>query len=101
MKTAHLWRTKAEMNEYCVFAFTNKFLLVLLLAKIFTLNYEAKGIAEGVRFGAYIGVLMALLQFGSYAYMPLPITLALFWVVGAVISGLGLGVIFSLIYKNK
>ena len=71
-----------------------------VLTYIFTLNYEGKGIGEGVRFGLCIGMLLGAIEIGKYSYMPVPIILMLSWVLAALLTGLGSGVILSLVYKR-
>ena len=71
-----------------------------VLAYIFTLHYEGKGIGEGVRFGLYIGMLLGSIEIGKYGYMPIPMVLMLSWVLAALLIGLGSGVVLSLVYKR-
>ena len=98
--TAHLWRTETEMQGYCGIAMGGLFLLVTALGYIFTRHYEGKGIGEGIRFGLMFGILLGVAQFSMYAYMPIPMTLALAWFGGALVEMVGVGIIFSLIYKK-
>lgn len=98
--TANLWRTEAEMEKYFPLAMAVQFITTAVLAYIFTRNYEDKGIGEGVRFGFLIGLFVAIGWFGMIVYMPIPITLAGAWFAVTFIQMIGLGVIFSLTYKN-
>lgn len=97
-QTAQLWRTEEEykmpvmlLSEFCFSA---------VLAFIFTRNYEGKGIGEGIRFGLCIGLLLGTIEIGKYSYMPIPMMLMLSWVLAALFTGLGAGVILSLVYKR-
>lgn len=99
-ETAQLWRSEEEMKTFFPLAMAMQFLIVAILAFIFTRNYEGKGIGEGVRFGLMFGLLIGALEFALYPYMPVPISLGGAWVVGALLRAVGLGVIFSLIYKK-
>lgn len=101
MQTPELWRTEEAMQETFLFMLLMQFLFVGVAASIFVRNYEDKGIGEGVRFGTLLGALLAVLYAMTYAYMPISASLAAFWALDGFVSGLGLGVIFSLIYKNK
>ncbi len=98
--TAQLWRTKEEMAGYMPWAIFSQMAFATIFAWIFTRNYEGKGLGEGVRYGLPMGLFIAVMQFGSYPYMPIPLTLASAWAAGAVVEGTSLGIILSLTYKN-
>jgi len=97
-QTAALWRPEGEGNM--LFIFASQFGFSAVLAYIFTLNYEGKGIGEVVRFGLYIGMLLGSIVIGTYCYMPIPMVLMLSWVLASLLKGLGSGVILSLVYKR-
>jgi len=99
-ETADLWRGEEEMGQYFPLMIMVQLFMTAILAYIFTRHYEDKGIGEGVRFGVMIGLFVAIGWFGMIAYMPIPITLAGAWFAASFVQMLGLGVIFSLIYKN-
>ncbi|MCI5060309.1 MAG: hypothetical protein MRY79_04470 [Alphaproteobacteria bacterium] len=98
--TPHLWRAPEEMGDYSIFMFAMQFLMSAVLCFIFTRNFEDKGIGEGARFGAMMGLLLGLAMFASYAWMPISIGLALGWLVTTFVEIVILGVIFSLLYKK-
>lgn len=100
-QTPELWRSQESMQEFFPVMMMCQFLFAAAFAYIFTLNYEGKGLGEGVRFGLPMGVLIGIGQFTTYAYMPISLNLALMWFGGAVIWVIGLGVIFASIYKQK
>ena len=98
VQTKELWRPE---EEYKMFVMTMSQLgFSAVLAYIFTLNYEGKGIGEGIRFGLYIGMLLGIIEMGKYSYMPIPMVLMLGWVLAALLIGLGSGVVLSLVYKR-
>lgn len=99
-ETAHLWRTPVEMKSTFPFMLAMQFLLALITSVIFTRNYEAQGIAEGIRFGSLLGVLFAVMMSSSYAWLPIPELLAIYWAMAGLMQGLGLGIIYSLTYKK-
>ncbi len=99
MMTAELWRAENEMKMPFMFASQISFSLVA--AYIFTQNYEGKGLGEGLRFGFYIGMLLATIRLGSYSYMKVPLSLTCGWIAASLIKGLGTGVVCSLIYKRS
>ncbi len=97
-QTSDLWRAKDDMK--CTFMMIMQLLTSAVTALIFTRHYEGKGLCEGVRFGILLGLLMGILAASAYAWMPIPSSLALAWFFGNFGLGLGLGVVFSLIYRN-
>lgn len=100
-RTANLWRSVEDMQAHMPLMMAMQFTFVLILAFIFTRNYEGRGIGEGLRFGIYMGALMGFTAFSTYCFMPISFTLALAWLIGTFIEVLGLGVIFALTYKTK
>jgi hypothetical protein len=97
-QTAQLWRSEEEYKMLVMLM--SEFSFSAVLAYIFTLNYEGKGVGEGVRFGLCIGMLLGAIEIGKYSYMPVPIILMLSWVLAALLTGLGSGVVLSLVYKR-
>lgn len=97
-QTKELWRPEEEYNMFVMTMSQLGFSAVL--AYIFTLNYEGKGIGEGIRFGLYMGMLLGVIEIGKYSYMPIPMVLMLSWVLAALLIGLGSGVVLSLVYKR-
>jgi len=99
MQTAQLWRSEEEYKM--IFTLISQLGFSAVLAYIFTLHYEGKGIGEGIRFGLYIGMLLGSIEIGTYSYMPIPMVLMLSWVLVSLLKGLGTGVVLSLVYKRE
>ena len=97
--TAEVWRPPAESSM--AFLVLGQLLYSLLIAYIFTRNYQANGIAEGLRFGLLMGLLVASIQVGTYSYLPIPLSIALLWVLAEVLKGLGAGAILAVIYEES
>ena len=99
-ETPQLWRPHESMEEFfplmAVFGIT----FVIVLAYLFTRNYEGKGIGEGLRFGTYTGFLFGIWAASFYCWMPISAELAGAWFGVTFLELLGLGVIFSLIYRK-
>ena len=61
---------------------------------------ERKSIATGVKFGLFFGLATSVsMGFGSYSYMPIPLTLALSWFFGTWIEAVVAGAIVRTIIK--
>ena len=93
--TSHLWRTPEDMKNFCQYGMGATLLSLLVLLKVFKIGYNNTGIAEGVRFGALIGLIMGLGAFMMYAYMPIPMELTMKWFGIEFTKYIGVGVIFA------
>lgn len=98
--TAHLWRPMDGHMEYFHFMLLSQLGQAFMIGYIFTRHYEAKGLQEGLRFGLYVGLLLAALALAPYAYTPIALGLAIAWMGAALIKGVGVGVVLSLLYKE-
>jgi hypothetical protein len=99
-ESAQLWRPPEEMK--------NGLMLVVHIASaffftlIFTRGYEGRGIQEGVRYGFFVGMLIAIpMAYGSYAAMPMPYTLALKWLLFGLLMYMVLGALLGLLYGTR
>lgn len=97
-ETQELWRPKEEMKM--PFMSISQLGFALMFSYIFIKNYENRGLEEGMRFGAYFGLFLAVIQLGKYAYMPVPITLVEGWMLADFIKAFVCGVLLSIAYKN-
>jgi len=92
---SYIWRPVAEM-KFWMLPVTGAF-FSFFFVYIFSKGYEHKGIAEGIRYGFYVALMVALPKaYGSYALMQIPYSLALEWflfgaleyvIAGAILSG--------------
>lgn len=99
-ETASLWRPEGEMKIWLFY------IVYLFIAFFFTLifhkGYEGKGWLEGLRYGFYVGMLMAVpMAYATYASMPIPYHFALQWFIYGLIEYVILGVVLSLIYGKQ
>ena len=82
--------------------FVTALIMSFFFTLIFSKGYEGKGIAEGVRYGLYVGLLMSTpMAYNLYATYPLPYSLALQWFIYGVIQYNILGVIVAMVYGKK
>ena len=92
---SHIWRPIAEMKLWML-PVTGMFFSFFFVF-IFSKGYERKGIAEGLRYGVYVALMVALPNaYGNYAMMQIPYSFALQWflyrsleyvIAGAILSG--------------
>ena len=97
---AAVFRPKAEMDQMMWIFFATSAVWVLVFTYIFVRGREGKGIMEGVRYGALMGLFYNLtIAYDSYVIYPLPSSLALKWFLGGIAISIILGVVASLVYK--
>lgn len=97
-----LMRPEAEMMGMMWIYYVCYLIMAFVLTWIFSKGYEGKGIAEGVRFGFFTGLLMATpMAYASYAMYPVPYSLALQWFLYGMIEYILIGVVLALVYGNS
>ena len=98
--TAQLWRPEGEMKVwlfYVVYAIQTFF-----LSLVFSKGYEGKGVAEGARYGLYMGLLLATpMAYGSYAAMPITYSLALKWFLFGTVEYIVVGIVLAMVYGKQ
>jgi hypothetical protein len=98
--TASLWRPEAEMKIwlfYVVYLFVAFFFTL-----IFSKGYEGKGVGEGLRYGFYVGMMMAVpMAYGTYGSMPIPYSLALQWFLYGLIEYVLCGMAVALVFGKQ
>jgi len=97
-ETAQLWRTAGEYKM--LYMLISQISFAVIVAYIFTLKHENKGIGEGIRYGLYIGLILGSVQIATYSYMPISLTLMMSWVVVSILKGVGSGIVLALTYKG-
>jgi hypothetical protein len=95
--TSQLWRPMEEMKFglfYAVYLIVSFFFTL-----IFSKGYEGKGIQEGLRYGFYVGMIMATpMAYGTYGSMPIPYSLALKWFLFGLLEYMILGAVVAAVY---
>lgn len=96
--TAHLWRPMDAMNMPLMN------LVTLVVAAAFVTTYallvQPKSLGAGIRLGLLLGLAAGIsMGFGSYAYMPIPLSLAWGWSLGTLAEYLVAGAIVGAIVK--
>ncbi len=97
METAAVWRPQGESIMWVMNI--SQILSAAFFTLLFTRHYEGKGLREGLRFGMYVGALLAALQLGCYMYLPVPFSIVGYWMLSAFVMSLGIGAVLSFTYR--
>ena len=97
-----LLRPESEMNSMIWIYYVVYLILSFFFTLIFSKGYEGKGIMEGVRYGFYMGMMMATpMAYASYAMYPMPYSLTLQWFIYGIIQYIILGIVVAIVYGSK
>ena len=95
----NVWRP--DMAQKMWILYIVKLFVAFFFSFIFSKGYENKGIMEGVRYGFYMGLLLAVpYAYGSYASFAIPYSVALQWFIYALIEYLIAGVALALVFRG-
>ena len=95
-----LMRPQAESGSFAWAMILGFLILAFGFCFIFIKGYQGKGVAEGIRYGLYIGVTFSIsTNLTTYAIFPLPGAWILAWCIYYPILSMILGAIFAAIYK--
>ena len=101
-EVSKIMRPESEMNSMMWIYYVVYIIQAFFFAFIFSKGYEGKGIIEGVRYGLYMGLLMATpMAYASYAMYPMPYSLALQWFIYGMIQYIILGILIALVYEKN
>lgn len=96
----HLWRP--DMDSLMWIMHVLSLIGAFFFSLVFSKGYEGKGIAEGVRYGLYIGIWMSAgMAYGTYSMIEIPYSLALQWFILGVIEYVIYGVALALVFAQK
>ncbi len=98
--TSNIWRPDMQslMWIYNVIALIGAFFFSFIFSK----GYEGKGIAEGARYGLYIGIWMSVgMAYGTYGMIAMPYSLAMQWFLYGVVQYVIYGIILALVFGKK
>jgi len=98
-QTAALWRPQAETNMGVMLL--SQFLFAMAVAFFYPIVGPDTDCKKAIPFGIGLGLVLAAPQIGSYAYMPIPMALSVYWVLAALFKALGCAVIVSKVYNWK
>jgi len=83
--TANLWRPMEEMKMSLMYVVTLVFAVAFVA--IYGFLVSPKSLVTGIKYGALFGLASGFsMGFGSYSYMPIPLSLAWIWFVGSLVE---------------
>lgn len=96
--TANLWRPMEEMNMPLMYIVTLAYTVCFVV--IYDVFVSEKSISAGIKFGALFGLAAGIsMGFGSYSYMPIPLSLALSWFAGTLVESIVAGALAGALIK--
>ncbi len=94
------FRPKEVMDSMMWIMILSGTVVLFLFCYIFTKGHEDKGVIEGVRYGALMGLFLAFpTSVDAYVIYPLTQELAAIWFVTTVVGFMIAGAVFAAIYK--
>jgi len=88
-----------EMNMPLMHLVTLVFTIAFVT--IYRLLVTPKSIVSGIQYGALFGLAVGIsMGFGSYSYMPIPVSLAWSWFIGSMIEAIVAGAIVGAVLKE-
>jgi uncharacterized membrane protein YagU involved in acid resistance len=93
---------RPEAQQMLWVHFVTAFVFSFFFTLIFSKGYEGKGIMEGLRYGVYVGFLVAVpMAYDMFAVLPIPYHLALGWFLYGLAQYTILGVVVAAMYGKK
>lgn len=97
---ASVFRPEAEMMDMMWMMTVGSAFTTAVFCYIFTFGAEGKGVMEGIRYGALMGLFFSIAtSVDSYVVYPLSAELAVIWFVTGVVGLMIAGAVFASIYK--
>lgn len=98
-QTSQLWRTAEEMGQNFYFMQLINLVIAFTAAELYGRFANKMSVGEGIRFGIVLGLLLGAIYAAPYAWLPISGVLAIKWFISGLAKGLGLGILYSLIYR--
>lgn len=99
-ETASLWRPMEEMKMGLGYGIS--LLFSLILVQFYRTTVSETTLKSGMCFGFYLGLLWGLsMGFGTYTYMPIPLSLAISWFVATLVETTIVGGIMGLLTNKE
>lgn len=98
-ETANLWRPEDEMNMPLMSIVTLVFSICFVT--IYSYLIEPKSLWLGIKYGLILGIATGVsVGFGSYCYMPIPLSLAVSWFLASLVEISLAGIIVGYLVKS-
>jgi len=98
--TAQLWRPMGQIKMGLMYLVT--FVVAASFAGLYAILVSPKSAAAGLKYGLLFGIATGFpMGFGTYSYMPVPLTLAVTWFIGSLIEMIVAGAIVGAIIKAE
>ncbi len=98
--TSSIWRP--DMNSKMWIFHVVMLIQAFFFSFVFSKGFENKGLAEGARYGTYVGIWLGVGKaYATYAMIAIPYSLALQWFIYCVIEYVVAGLVLALIFKPK
>ncbi len=98
-ETANLWRPEDEMNMPLMSIVT--LIFSICFVTIYSYLIEPKSLSSGIKYGLIFGVATGVsMGFGSYCYMPIPLSLAFSWFIASLVERSLAGIIVGFMVKS-
>jgi hypothetical protein len=97
-ETANVWRPVEDMQPLAMYV--SQLFFALMFVFIFLQNNANKGFTEGLRYGSYIGLLLAAIDLATYTYLPIPFILTVSWMAAVFIKSLLCGLVTAVVYNH-
>lgn len=98
--TANLWRAQEDMQALFPAILGFQFFFVALFMWIAASYIKTGCVKTGLKVGLQFGLLFGVMMAGFYPYMPVPLELGVAWFLSGIPEGLGLGIIYAIVYKQ-
>lgn len=92
---SHLYRPQAAMKDFFVWLLLGQFMVALALVGIIGRAAGSQGLREGAKYGLMFGVLTAGSQLITFAVMPFPTELIVWWIAGSMAQMTLLGMLIG------
>ena len=99
-ETAHLWRPMDEMKMPLMSFVT--LIFSICFVSIYSYLIDSKSLQSGIKYGVIFGVATGTsMGFGSYCYMPIPLSLAVSWFAASLVELSLAGLVVGLVIKTS
>ncbi len=97
--TQDIWRP--DMMDLMWINWVINLVVAFCLTWIFSKGFENKGLMEGVRFGAAVGVMLSIgMGYGTYMSFAIPYSIALQWFLYGIAQYIVVGVVLAMVFQK-